>query len=121
MNLSTLLQCDKAFTSLMNQPLRGVVSYRLAKLSKQVKELFKDFNDTRETIFRKYAEEVDGEIKVDKDSESFKKIEAELTEVLEEEVNLDFKKIKVSDMVNTDISPNDFEMLSWLFEDDDAV
>jgi anionic cell wall polymer biosynthesis LytR-Cps2A-Psr (LCP) family protein len=106
-----------ALSELMNQPLDGVTSYKLAKVLKKVNENFDTFNPVRVKLAEKYAEkDKDGKPIIVGTNYKFseaavKEFEAELEEIDEE---VDLGTIPLSAIVNARVSPVTIHLLSEL-------
>jgi len=115
MKLETIVNSASAFQSLLEQPLKANISFRLAKLANKIQPHLDSFNKVRQALFEKYGEKTEEgyEIKAKK----FKQFEEELLLLLNEEVKLDFQKFKLSQISKADISGKDLLNLEWLIEE----
>lgn len=95
---------------------RGLVIFKLAKLVNVVEQHFNTLEFTKNKLIEKYGS--NGQITAK--HLNFKPFLAEWTDVLQQEIEVDLQKIKLSEL-NLDDNPIPVEALAkieWLIEDD---
>lgn len=93
----------------------GLRSYKLAKITRALKEELKEFHEARQEIISKHAE-LDGEsIKRDEDGNIIWKDEGganeEFEPIAKEKIEIEFKPLEESDFEKLDVSVNQAEIL----------
>lgn len=97
---------------LLGKELPVKVSYGLAKLANKLQEQLKVLDDVRNGLVKKYGEpdkENPGQISVKQDSGNFEKFVAEVTELMNQEVEVVIEKVKLPQEVDgkpLQIEPN---------------
>lgn len=101
---------------LMNCKLPAKASYRLVLFTKEVESVLSSFNETRTNLLEKYGKrKEDGTYDI-KDSKKFQK---EMTEVLEEEVDIKNPEITIDMIERVEIEPSVLSNLYFIIKDDD--
>ena len=118
-----IVQAVPAINVLHTLQLPIKTSFRVAKTSRALDTILKDYNKTLKKIQEKHAEYEDGKMKVNednqiqfKDPESFNEAFEELM-ALESEVKI--RTVKLEDLGNVEVAPQVIYQLDWLLEDDD--
>ena len=89
-----------------------IPAFSIASNIRNIKGPIADFDTARKVLIKKYAVE-DNKNRVSPDKiEDFTK---ELNSLLEEEVDVDIKKISLKDLADIKISPKVFVAISWMF------
>jgi len=121
MQLGEVVTAMPAIQKLMDATLSANVAFRIAKFAKEVEPHVTSYEKVRQGLLEKFGtkgdEETNGQIQysfVDGTSEKFMK---ELTSLLEEKVDLKFKKMKVSDLEGAELTPRDMMSLEWALTD----
>jgi len=116
MILKEIVESKKVIEDLMEVKLPIAVSYKLNKVYKKVVEENKSFEEKRLELIKTYGEQTDKEkdtwtVKQENVDQFFKELE-ELTKV---EVDIEFPKIKLSELQDITIEPK--KVVPWLFEE----
>jgi len=86
--------------TLLNQKFPVRISYALAQMAHKVNDQLKIIQDARNTLVEKYGEKAKGKAKeVKADTPAMESFSNELAELLEIEVELDIKKVKLPETV----------------------
>jgi hypothetical protein len=102
----------------MNEPIKANVAFRLSKISKKIESQANIFGDLKSKMIEKHGEKNgDGGKHVTKDMKNWKKYEKEITDLLNEEVDLNFKKITLSSISNVKLTPLQIEAIGWLIQE----
>lgn len=87
---------------LIEQKFPVMVSYRISKLVRKLDEQFKVIEETRVGLIRKYGkDDGKGNMLVDATSESYPAFIAEFNELMEQEVEIVFEKVKLPEKVSS--------------------
>ena len=96
--------------------LPAKISFRLTILSKNLDEVLKVYNDKLNNIFEKYGDKIDKEqIKIKQ--ENIENYTKERNELDNEEIEIEIQDIKISEIENVNIAPNDIMILDWLIKE----
>jgi len=120
MELNEIVNGLESVKKLMASDLSIVTSYKLSKLAKKINEEFKDFEEKRIELIKKYGEEVkdkQGQYKIDS-PEKVKLFNEELDKLLKLKVKFEFDKVKLSDIKDAKLSANDLLSLEPFLEAD---
>lgn len=104
---------NQALQTLMEQPMPSATAFRVVKAIKSVGTELEAFDETRKKLIEKYGE--DGEIS--ETSKGWKKFVEEYNSLINEEVDIEVKKIKASSLAKAEISPSDLLALEWLLDE----
>ena len=85
--------------NLMEQKFPVKVAYGLAKLANKLNDQLKIIDGVRNGLIKTYGEEKNGQIKVEIGSENFPKFVDELTELMNQEVEVVFEKVMLPEKV----------------------
>lgn len=114
-----------AIKELMDSKLPSKVSWNLSKNFRKLNETIEDFNSCEQKLVRQYAvKDSNGEIKLDErqqftiTSEFVPIFNKERNEYLNCEDTMDIHIIKLSDLVNVEVSPTALYSLDFMIEDD---
>ena len=116
MKLAELVASDNALETLSKMQMKAKASYRIATAINQITPHIASFTQIQEDLINKYGEEVDGQVKVETESEHFPEFIREINDVLNEDVVVDVKKIKLKELGDVEVTPRDMLALGWLIE-----
>lgn len=112
--------------TLEESPMPASTGFRISRIIAKVEPDYQTFNEKRQELLKTYCKtDKDGNLKPDKNGgiqfkseKDAKKFSEELSPVLDEEINLDVSKVKLSSLskVNT-LSPQDFLVCDWFIEE----
>lgn len=116
LSVERILVVDKALGMVLDtKGLSAKVAFRLGRFKKVTEEVMQDFNESREKLIKeKYGKENEqGGFDVE-DMEGF---QAEVKELLAEEVSIDAPKLKIDDFDKVGPEPRFFAMMDELIEE----
>lgn len=98
---------------LLDQDLPIRMAYRMGKLAKTVREELNEFEEARVKLVEKIGEKVeeDGKEKISVPKDKMEVFSQELKSLLDEEVDVDFEPIKISDVEDIKLSAIDMANL----------
>lgn len=122
LHVRTLVDSVQALGYLSTLDIDVMKAYNLAKLNKNVDAILEPVNKTREALIRKHGEE-DPTGRVQVKPENVQKFTEEYTQILDEEVELEFPEgfdVKIEDLKglkgsDNKIKPAHLTALDWLF------
>lgn len=114
LKLSKIREIESCLRELVEQKLPIRIAYRLSIFIDEINVHLKKIEEMRVILVKKYgANTEDGSIVVP--PENFEDFKNDFLELLEEEVEIKFEKIKISDAENALISVIDFSKISLIF------
>lgn len=84
--------------------VKGICAFKIVRNKRMLEDELKEYFDFKEKIFRKYGEEVDGQLRVDKDSPKFADFEKEISDLQTQEVEFKFRKITENELAESDLT-----------------
>lgn len=105
MNLSTMLDT------------KGIVGFKIARNLRMINDELQEYYQFKEELFKKYGEEVDGNLVVKKDSENYPLFADELKKIADTEVNFDFRKITEEELIDSGLSAKQMSLI-WELVDE---
>lgn len=118
--LGELKSAIEALNKIIAVPLSVKVSYYLSKTIKVINEELTHLEETRIKLVEKYGQKDEkGETSVTK--ENFPKFVEEFKQLLSEEVEINIKPIKLSEVLDVKLSALDILALGTLLEDDTPI
>ncbi len=119
LTLAELKALEIPLTNFLKEKLPLKASYRLSKVLKQISSELGDLEQERQKLIRQYGE-VDteaGEISI-KEEAKLNQFRLEFSELLKEEVELNFEPIALDDLGSVELTLADMTFLSVLFKED---
>mgnify|MGYP003589693931 FL=1 len=116
--LGELVNAEKegAFVEVAKLDLKLKDAIRVTKLFKKITEEVVAFNTAKDDNIKKYGTEVDGVVSINAQSEHWNNFIAEIAEVEQQEIELDFEPIAYESLnENVQISPKTLLILHFLF------
>ena len=120
--IANIVNSDKALSNLLEQKLPLGISIQLGKVVKELEPVYKQANEARLEILRKYGEEV---IEGDKATgqyqikpENVKAFEAEMKETFESEIELSIARIDPARLPEACLTGKEAIALDWLWKPD---
>ncbi len=120
LTLGQIYNSVPSLISLKKQSLPISIAYSVNQLCKKVDEEIKALNEIKTQRLKQYFSE-ENEVPKNTDEKYIKFIEilnVELNELSLKESEIDVKKIKLNEVNNISLSPNDLQILDWLFTND---
>jgi len=116
--LAFLVQ-NEALNKLVDKPMDALTSFRIGKTVASVQSELEAFEKTRQSLLEKYGTKTaDGEaLEIKPEHKNWKHFVKEYEELINEEVELDAKKIKISALKEVKMSAKDLIALDWLIEE----
>lgn len=113
--LKEVYESKDSLLKVMKNSFPAVISYKIAKLGESVKKELALFEETRIKMARELGE-VDPKNKdlFHVKPENLPKFMGEMIKLLEVEINVPFEKIKIADLGDVKIEPEN--IISWMFE-----
>ena len=115
MELKELVNAKDGLSKLVKQDLNITLAFKLSKDLKKIEEELKIFEEKRMGLFKKYGEEKEGQMQVSKSN--FEPFLKELEELLSVKVNIEFNKLKMSQIEGVKLSAVDLLALSSFIEE----
>lgn len=84
--------------------VKGICAFKIVRNKRMLEDELKEYFDFKEQIFRKYGEEVDGQLRVDKDSSKFADFEKEISDLQVQEVEFNFRKITENELAESGLT-----------------
>lgn len=84
--------------------VKGICAFKIVRNKRMLEDELKEYFDFKEQIFRKYGEEVDGQLRVDKDSPKFADFEKEISDLQAQEVEFNFRKITENELAESGLT-----------------
>lgn len=118
--LAELQSINRSLPAITQQPLPVKLSYRLSKLISFCTKEMEIVEKARADLVKKYSEEDDTEknVTVRVKPENEQKFRDEFSELLSEEIELDFDPINLDDLGNVKITPIDLFRLSKIIKEE---
>ncbi len=105
----------EALKTLIGMKLPIAVAYNISKLIPQVDSESKFYEEKRMALVKEYGAETEVKGNFQVTPENLSKFVEELNDVGELEVELNFNKVKISDLGDATIEPK--YLIDWLFEE----
>ena len=112
-------------SKLVQQKLPAKTAFRMSKLIKQIENVQESYNEAVKKVQDTYFEKDDEGNYVVEDNHYKVKEEhredytKEMKELLDDETEIKFKKLKLEHLGKIDLEPTLFYHLDWMFEDED--
>ena len=103
-NLSTMLQ------------EKGTVGYKIARNLRMINDELKEYYELKQELFKKYGTEDGDRIIINKDSQNYPLFINEITPLMNQEVNFDFRKISEEEMEASTLTAEQMYLLKDLEE-----
>lgn len=123
MKLVEIINSEASLKKLLSTDLPVKVAFKIAKLVNKINPDLKIYEEQRFKIIKELGEQTDKEKDIwSVKPENFEKFKEELTKLSEIEVDLSFapgkplEKIKIEDLGDIKLEPNDLVPLEWLIE-----
>lgn len=106
-NLSTMLET------------KGVVGFKIARNLRMINDELREYYEYKQELFKKYGEEVDGNLVINKDSENYPLFLNEIKQIADTEVNFDFRKITEEELIDSGLSAKQMSLIWELVDGND--
>ena len=116
--ISNLLNSTEVLQKLSKTQLKAKTAWQVSKVLKLAEEEMQTFNDTRMEVLKKYAEkDENGELITDENNnckimpDKISEFNDELTELLDNNIELNVNKINIEDLNDIDFTPAEMNSL----------
>jgi len=123
LKISALVDATETLQKLSQKPLKAKAAFQVSRLLKEADKEAKEFNDTRIKLIDKYGEKDEtGELKVDENGncrvppESINDFNAEMTELLNSEIEINANKLNINDLEEMEFTPSEMIALEPFVE-----
>lgn len=99
LNLSTMLDT------------KGVVGFKIARNLRMINDELREYYEFKQELFKKYGEEKDGQLLINKESPNFSSFVSELKPLEDTEVTFDFRKITEEELIESGLSAKQMAMI----------
>jgi len=106
---------SSAFNELTKEKLPGKTSYDIIKLTREINNEIDVIEKVRLGLVEKYGEKTGNAIEVKRDSQNHVEFVKEMNEVLDQEIDLNFDKVKIK-VSDVSITPNNLAVLEPFME-----
>ena len=122
--LKDIIEGTDVLRKLAGKSLRGKTAFQISKLLKRLEDELTFFNTTRVEIIKKYSEtDENGELVQDENGnvklkeDKLNEFNAEITELLNTEVEINCEKISLAAIEDLDFTPAEMTLLMPLIEE----
>lgn len=123
MKLLQLINAERALGTLGNtKGLSSITAYRISKNIKSILEEIKTYNDTRTKMCEEYADKAKDGKPIIKDNkyimstEKEIKLNEELGKLLDEDVDIQIKKVTLEDINKAGLSPLELDSIEFMLD-----
>jgi len=115
--LKEIFGITRSLPKLTEKELPIRISYRLLKFLRRCSEEMETLEKARVMLVEKYSESTDAKSDRKVSEENTPKFQQEFTALMEEEVEIDFTPIKISELGDIKVSTNDLMPLQRILEE----
>ena len=122
-SLSDVVNSSETFGKLMQQPFKGSLAFKIARLARELDKEMQTFNDERVKIGRKYGKKDDkGELVVNKDGniefeeDKIDELNNEFNSLLETEIEINADKLPMNSIDEFELTPREVLGIEKFFE-----
>lgn len=117
MKISQAVKLSMALNTMMEE--KGVVGLKLMRNKRMIDDELKEYYQLEADLFRKYGEEKDGQLVINKESENYKKFLEEIEPLNNEEVTFNFRLITEEELEHSNLTANQMAVIwEWMVEHD---
>lgn len=98
--------------------IKGVVGFKIARNLRMINDELKEYYQFKAELFRKYGEEVDGQLVINKESPNFTPFLLELQPLMDAEVNFDFRKITEEELIESGLTSGQMSLIWEMVENE---
>lgn len=96
--------------------VKGVVGFKIARNLRMINDELREYYQFKQELFKKYGEEQDGQLIINKESENFPLFMKELTPLMETEVSFDFRKITEEELIESGLTSGQMSLIWEMVE-----
>ena len=97
--------------SLKNMNEKGKVAVKIARNIRMIDDELKEYYQYEAELFKKYGEEKDGQLVIDKNSDNYQKFLNEMQPLDNEEVSFNFRRFTDEELENSSLNVNQVLLL----------
>ena len=97
--------------SLKNMNEKGKVAVKIARNIRMIDDELKEYYQYEAELFKKYGEEKDGQLVIDKNSDNYQKFINEMQPLDNEEVSFNFRRFTDEELENSSLNVNQVLLL----------
>ena len=97
--------------------VKGIAGFKIARNMRMIQDELKEYVQFKDQLFRKYGEEKDGQLVVDKDNPNIAEFLHELEKLNQQEVHFDFRKITEEELAESGLTAKQISLI-WEMVDD---
>ena len=111
-------QAEKLLNDLSTMlDVKGITGFKIARNMRMIQDELKEYVQFKEGLFRKYGEEKDGQLFVNKDNPNIVEFLAELEKLNQQEVHFDFRKITEEELAESGLTAGQMALIwEWLVD-----
>lgn len=91
---------------------KGIVGFKIARNLRMINEELKEYFEKKQELFRKYGEEKEGQLIIDKGSENYPLFIEEIKPYEQQEVTFNFRMITEEELSCSDLTAEQMYLLS---------
>jgi len=108
--------------SLKGMDEKGKVAVKIARNIRMIDDELKEYYQYEAELFKKYGEEKDGQLVIDKNSENYQKFINEMQPLDNEEVSFNFRRFTDEELENSSLNVNQVLLLmEYMGEQDVSI
>lgn len=96
--------------------IKGVVGFKIARNLRMINDELREYYQYKAELFKKYGEEKDGQLIINKDDPNFPLFMKELKPLMETEVNFDFRKITEEELIDSGLTSGQMSLIWEMVE-----
>lgn len=99
--------------------IKGIAGLKIARNQRMINDELKEYYRFKQELFKKYGEEKDGNLIIQKDSENYPSFVAEIKPLEENEVSFDFRKLTEQELIDSGMTAKQMQLIwDWMVEID---
>lgn len=96
--------------------IKGIVGFKIARNLRMINDELREYYQFKAELFKKYGEEKDGQLMINKESENFPLFMKELKPLMETEVNFDFRRITEEELIDSGLTSGQMTLIWEMVE-----
>ena len=86
---------------LLLNDIKGSAGVKIARNLRMINDELREYYQFKQELFRKYGEEVDGVLRINKESENFPLFMKEIEPIASQEVSFDFRRLTEQELIDS--------------------
>ena len=121
-NLNDVLNATETFKIIMQQPVRGSIAFKIARLARELDKEMQTFNQEKQKLFDKYGEkDENGKLVIENNiikfpPENMQVINDELNALLDTELEINADKLSIDTLDQFELTPQQMMNVEMFFE-----